>query len=81
MRVSPTERYRLQSDVFESMWLVVQSFIERVQAFQRRGGVKDFQLSYSGIVPLTEYFELIDTHLEVRVWGRSLKSALRMSHV
>ncbi|XP_022112018.1 protein PTHB1-like isoform X2 [Acanthaster planci] len=71
-----SQRYRLQSDVFESMWVVLRSFIDRIQSFQRRGGAKDFQLSYSGIVPLTEYFELIDTHLELRINAERYKELL-----
>ncbi|XP_038065523.1 protein PTHB1-like isoform X1 [Patiria miniata] len=71
-----SQRYRLQSDVFESMWLVIRSFLDRIQSFQRRGGAKDFQLSYGGIVPLTEYFELIDTHLELRINAERYKELL-----
>ena len=60
-----TERYRLQCDVFEAMWLVMKEFIERVCIYQRNVGVKDFQVSFTGPLPLQEYFELIDTHVEV----------------
>ena len=49
------------------MWLIMQSFIDRIKSFQRSSGIKDFEVSYAGTIPLTEYFELIDTHLEVRL--------------
>ncbi|XP_033629589.1 protein PTHB1-like isoform X2 [Asterias rubens] len=71
-----SQRYRLQSDVFESMWLIMQSFIDRIKSFQRSSGIKDFEVSYAGTIPLTEYFELIDTHLELRINAERYKELL-----
>ena len=55
----------MQCDIFEGMWLVMKEFIERVRIYQRNVGVKDFEVSHSGQLPMQEYFELIDTHVEV----------------
>ncbi|XP_072033738.1 protein PTHB1-like isoform X2 [Amphiura filiformis] len=71
-----SQRYRLQCDVFEGMWLVLKEFLERVCIYQRNVGVKDFEVSYTGQLPLQEYFELIDTHVELRLNGERYKSLL-----
>ena len=75
-----TERYRLQCDVFEAMWLVMKEFIERVCIYQRNVGVKDFQVSFTGPLPLQEYFELIDTHVEVSWINRIGLLHLKSTH-
>ncbi|XP_048880761.1 protein PTHB1 isoform X2 [Brienomyrus brachyistius] len=68
VQVSKTsQRYRIQSDVFEDMWLVTKELIQRINNYFTKQGVKDFQKSFAGPVPLTEYFQIVDHHFELRV--------------
>ncbi|XP_033097653.1 protein PTHB1-like [Anneissia japonica] len=62
-----SQRYRLQSDVFESMWLMLKELIDRLVIYHKNAGVKGFECSYSGSLPVTEYCQIIDAHLELRV--------------
>ena len=59
------ERYRIQSELFEDLWLITNELIVRLQEYFEKQGIKDFTCSFSGPVPLQEYFELIDHHFEV----------------
>lgn len=59
------ERYRIQSEQFEDLWLITNELIIRLQEYFEKQGIKDFTCSFSGSVPLEEYFELIDHHFEV----------------
>ena len=59
------ERYRIQSEQFEDLWLITNELIVRLQDYFEKQGVKDFTCSFSGSRPLQEYFELIDHHFEV----------------
>lgn len=59
------ERYRIQSEQFEDLWLITNELILRLQEYFEKQGVKDFACSFSGCIPLQEYFELIDHHFEV----------------
>ncbi|XP_054754048.2 protein PTHB1-like isoform X1 [Lytechinus pictus] len=71
-----SQRYRLQCDIFEAMWPVVNEFIERVRIYHVNTGVKDFKLSFSSNLMMQEYFELIDTHMELRVHAERYKELL-----
>ncbi|XP_030830268.1 protein PTHB1 [Strongylocentrotus purpuratus] len=71
-----SQRYRLQCDIFEAMWPVVNEFIDRVRIFHRNTGVKDFKLSFTSNLPVQEFFELIDTHMELRVHAERYKELL-----
>ncbi|KAJ8783150.1 hypothetical protein J1605_009758, partial [Eschrichtius robustus] len=59
-----TERYRIQSEQFEDLWLITNELIMRLQEYFEKQGIKDFACSFSGSMPLQEYFELIDHHFE-----------------
>lgn len=59
------ERYRIQSEQFEDLWLITNELIIRLQEYFEKQGIKDFACSFSGSMPLQEYFELIDHHFEV----------------
>ena len=61
----PTERYRIQSDSFEDIWLVAKELVQRFDSHFQALGVKDFRNSFSGPIPLSEYFETVDQHFEV----------------
>ncbi|KAM8826264.1 protein PTHB1 isoform 1-T2 [Synchiropus picturatus] len=62
-----SQRYRVQSDVFEDMWLVVQQLLLRLDQHFSRMGVKDLKKSFSGPLPLQDYFLSVDHHFQLRV--------------
>uniref|UniRef100_A0A3P8Y0B2 Bardet-Biedl syndrome 9 n=1 Tax=Esox lucius TaxID=8010 RepID=A0A3P8Y0B2_ESOLU len=62
-----SQRYRIQSESFEDIWLVVKELVQRFDHHFARLGVKDFQNSFAGPIPLAEYFETVDHHFELRV--------------
>ena len=63
--VCSSERYRIQSDHFEDMWLVVKELVQRFDQHFSKLGVKDFKKSFSGPLPLQEYFLSVDHHFQV----------------
>ncbi|XP_040209116.1 protein PTHB1 isoform X1 [Rana temporaria] len=62
-----SQRYRIQSEQFEDLWLITKELILRFEEYFLKQGIKDFTCSFSGQVPLQEYFELIDQHFELRM--------------
>lgn len=64
--VCSPERYRVQSDRFEDMWLVVKELVQRFDRHFTKLGVKDFKKSFSGPLPLQDYFLSVDHHFQVR---------------
>ncbi|XP_019524014.1 PREDICTED: protein PTHB1 [Hipposideros armiger] len=73
---NPDERYRIQSEQFEDLWLITSELIIRLQEYFEKQGIKDFACSFSGSMPLQEYFELIDHHFELRINGEKLENLL-----
>uniref|UniRef100_A0A8C0WN90 Uncharacterized protein n=1 Tax=Castor canadensis TaxID=51338 RepID=A0A8C0WN90_CASCN len=73
---SPLERYRIQSEQFEDLWLITNELILRLKEYFGKQGIKDFSCSFSGCMPLQEYFELIDHHFELRINGEKLEELL-----
>lgn len=71
-----SQRYRIQSERFEDLWLITNELILRLQDHFEKQGTKDFACSFSGCVPLQEYFELIDHHFELRINGEKLEELL-----
>ncbi|XP_076795835.1 protein PTHB1 isoform X3 [Arvicanthis niloticus] len=71
-----SQRYRIQSEQFEDLWLITNELILRLQEHFEKQGTKDFACSFSGCVPLQEYFELIDHHFELRISGKKLEELL-----
>ncbi|CAO2635742.1 Protein PTHB1 [Lemmus lemmus] len=71
-----SQRYRIQSEQFEDLWLITNELILRLQEYFEKRGVKDFACSFSGCIPLQEYFELIDHHFELRINGEKLEELL-----
>lgn len=65
----PTERYRIQSESFEDIWLVAKELVQRFEQHFAKIGVKDFRNSFSGPIPLAEFFETVDHHFEVRCYA------------
>ncbi|XP_055276873.1 protein PTHB1 isoform X4 [Moschus berezovskii] len=71
-----SQRYRIQSEQFEDLCLITNELIIRLQEYFEKQGIKDFTCSFSGSVPLQEYFELIDHHFELRINGEKLEELL-----
>uniref|UniRef100_A0A8D2DEG0 Bardet-Biedl syndrome 9 n=1 Tax=Sciurus vulgaris TaxID=55149 RepID=A0A8D2DEG0_SCIVU len=71
-----SQRYRIQSEQFEDLWLITNELILRLQKYFEKQGIKDFACSFSGTMPLQEYFELIDHHFELRINGEKLEELL-----
>ncbi|XP_011805523.1 PREDICTED: protein PTHB1 isoform X4 [Colobus angolensis palliatus] len=71
-----SQRYRIQSEQFEDLWLITNELILHLQEYFEKQGVKDFACSFSGSMPLQEYFELIDHHFELRINGENLEELL-----
>nr|XP_023420985.1 protein PTHB1 isoform X2 [Cavia porcellus] len=71
-----SQRYRIQSEQFEDLWLIINELILRLHEYFEKQGIKDFSCSFSGSMPLQEYFELIDHHFELRINGEKLEELL-----
>ncbi|XP_044065409.1 protein PTHB1 isoform X1 [Siniperca chuatsi] len=71
-----SQRYRIQSDSFEDMWLVVKELVQRFDRHFSKLGVKDFKKSFSGPLPLQEYFLSVDHHFQLRVSGQQYQDLL-----
>ncbi|KAM6202339.1 protein PTHB1-like [Rhynchocyon petersi] len=71
-----SQRYRIQSEQFEDLWLITNELVLRLQEYFEKQGIRDFACSFSGSVPLQEYFELIDHHFELRINGEKLEELL-----
>lgn len=60
-------RYRIQSDSFEMMWLVIDQLVKRLeQHFKKAKEGTQFKAGFAGPLPLAEYGEVIDAHFEHR---------------
>ncbi|KAJ8320825.1 hypothetical protein KUTeg_002412 [Tegillarca granosa] len=63
-----SQRYRLQCDKFEAMWLITKDLVSRLcNHFNLSSKSSGFTVFYSGQLPLQEYFDLIDAHFEHRL--------------
>ncbi|KAM9308245.1 protein PTHB1 [Gastrophryne carolinensis] len=62
-----SQRYRIQSEQLEDLWLITKELTLRFEEYFTKQGIKDFTCSFSGPIPLQEYFELIDKHFELRM--------------
>ncbi|XP_031735438.1 protein PTHB1-like [Anarrhichthys ocellatus] len=71
-----SQRYRIQSDRFQDMWLVVKELVQRFDQHFSKLGVKDFKKSFSGPLPLQEYFLTVDHHFQLRVSARQYQDLL-----
>lgn len=71
-----SQRYRIQSDSFEDMWLVVKELVQRCDQHFSKLGVKDFRKNFSGPAPLQEYFLSIDHHFQLRVGAKQYQDLL-----
>ncbi|XP_039771064.1 protein PTHB1 isoform X2 [Ornithorhynchus anatinus] len=71
-----SQRYRIQSDQFEDLWLITEELTLRLKEHFEKQEMKDFTCSFYGTIPLQEFFELIDRHFELRLNGEKLEELL-----
>uniref|UniRef100_A0A8C6WKP5 Bardet-Biedl syndrome 9 n=1 Tax=Neogobius melanostomus TaxID=47308 RepID=A0A8C6WKP5_9GOBI len=71
-----SQRYRIQSDSFEDMWLIVKELVHRCDQHFSKLGFKDFRKSVSGPIPLQDYFLAIDHHFQLRVSAKQFQDLL-----
>ncbi|KAM9439745.1 protein PTHB1 isoform 1-T1 [Clarias gariepinus] len=71
-----SQRYRIQSESFEDIWLVAKELVQRFERHFGNLGVKDFRNSFPGPIPLVEYFETVDHHFELRVNAQKYQDLL-----
>ncbi|XP_060103624.1 protein PTHB1 [Heteronotia binoei] len=62
-----SQRYRIQSEKFEDIWLIAKELVLRLEQYFRKRNRKDFACSFSDPIPLQEYFAIIDHHFELRL--------------
>ncbi|XP_058039838.1 protein PTHB1 isoform X3 [Ahaetulla prasina] len=62
-----SQRYRIQSDQLEDIWLITKELTLRLEQHFRRQNCKDFICTFSGPIPLQDYFGIIDHHFELRL--------------
>ncbi|XP_070300099.1 protein PTHB1-like isoform X2 [Salvelinus sp. IW2-2015] len=67
MASKTSQRYRIQSESFEDIWLVAKELVQRFDRHFAKQGVKDFRISFAGPIPLAEYFETVHHHFELSV--------------
>lgn len=58
-------RYRLQSESYESLWLILQEFVQRIQLFYSKQS-QEIVLNYQESLPIEDFRVVIDKHLELR---------------
>ncbi|XP_054673023.1 protein PTHB1 isoform X7 [Grus americana] len=71
-----SQRYRIQSDQLEDLWLITKELTLRLEEHFKKQNCKDFACTFSGSIPLQEYFELIDRHFELRLNGEKFQELL-----
>ncbi|KAM9723086.1 protein PTHB1 [Menidia menidia] len=71
-----SQRYRIQSDSFEDMWLVAKELVQRFDQHFTNVGIKDFKKGFSGPLPLQEYFLSVDHHFQIRVSAQQYQDLL-----
>lgn len=71
-----SQRYRIQSDSFEDMWLITKELVHRCDQHFAKIGVKDFRKSFTGPIPLQDYFLAIDQHFQLRVSAKQFQDLL-----
>lgn len=62
---SGLNRYRLQSENYETLWLILQEFVLRLQTFYSKQS-SEVSLKYQENLPTEEFRFMIDKHLELR---------------
>ncbi|KAK1186587.1 PTHB1 protein, partial [Pygoscelis papua] len=71
-----SQRYRIQSEQLEDLWLITKELTLRLEEHFKKQNCKDFACTFSGSIPLQEYFELIDRHFELRLSAEKFQELL-----
>ncbi|NXY86699.1 PTHB1 protein, partial [Alcedo cyanopectus] len=71
-----SQRYRVQSDQLEDLWLITKELTLRLEEHFKQQNCEEFACTFSGSIPLQEYFELIDQHFELRVNAERIQELL-----
>ncbi|XP_019393982.1 PREDICTED: protein PTHB1 isoform X2 [Crocodylus porosus] len=71
-----SQRYRIQSDQLEDIWLIANELTLRLEEHFKKQNCKDFLCTFSGSIPLQEYFECIDHHFELRLNAEKFQELL-----
>ncbi|XP_061410552.1 protein PTHB1 isoform X3 [Lethenteron reissneri] len=71
-----SQRYRVQCDQLDELWLVTSDLVRRLESHFRKLGTADFRCSFMGPLPLQEYFELLDQHFDVRADAEKYREML-----
>ncbi|NXF50633.1 PTHB1 protein, partial [Oceanites oceanicus] len=71
-----SQRYRIQSDQLEDLWLITKELMLRLEEHFKKQNCEDFACTFSGSIPLQEYFELIDRHFELRLNAEKFQELL-----
>lgn len=69
-----SNRYRLQSDSFESLWLITNEFTNRLKSHFKSN--KDFGIAFQDNLPIEEYKEIMEKHLQLRINADKLKEMI-----
>ncbi|RNA27204.1 PTHB1 isoform X1 [Brachionus plicatilis] len=75
---SGSGRYRLQSDNYESLWLISKEFVTRLNAFYSKQS-QALELMYQENLPTEDLRAIIDKHLDLRYKIESQKEHLEKS--
>lgn len=72
---SGANRYRIQSDTYDSLWIILQEFVSRLDAHFKKSG-QQLEMVYHDALPTDEFRLVIDRHLELRQSLEMLKDSL-----
>ncbi|CAF0771550.1 unnamed protein product [Brachionus calyciflorus] len=75
---SSSNRYRLQSDNYETLWLISKEFVARLNSFYSKQSQK-IEIFYQESLPTEDFRLIIDKHLEVRQQIENFKELLEKS--
>ncbi|XP_068613364.1 protein PTHB1 [Brachionichthys hirsutus] len=71
-----SQRYRVHGDGFDDLWLVAKELVQRLDRQFSDLGAKDFKKSFSGPLPLQDYFLSVDHHFQLRVSAQQYQDLL-----
>lgn len=69
-----SQRYRIQGNAFEDLTLVLVTLVQRLGHYYRK--VEDFSLSFSSVLPVAAYYEVIEGYYELITRRRLLQDQL-----
>uniref|UniRef100_A0A8C4WWA7 Uncharacterized protein n=1 Tax=Eptatretus burgeri TaxID=7764 RepID=A0A8C4WWA7_EPTBU len=72
-----SQRYRVQSVQFENLCLITMELYQRLGNHFHKRGIMDFTCSFTGPLPLDDYFKIIDIHFGMMELGESAEANQR----